>query len=152
MAGGGCCVILPFDKHSASATSSLFRNILCHPNLGSQFPLPIQASHHVSRLSPSLHPAVQSTGSSCPTLQGILTPPLPKHEAFGLLWRSQAAQVPTPPVLWQAGTRRAQHLSPRSAAADGPSFYSETKSKPVPVTKQPTVTAKFKEEVFCGRD
>lgn len=60
--------------------------------------------------------------------------------------------MPTPPVLWQAGTRRAQHLSPRSAGADGPCFYSETKSKLVPVTKQPTVTAKFKEEVFCGRD
>lgn len=105
-----------------------------------------------SRLSPRLHPAVQARGSSCPTLQGILTPPLPKHKAFGLLWGSEAAQVPTPPVLWQAGTRRAQHLSPRSASADGPSFYSETKSKPVPVTKQPTVTAKLKEEVFCGRD
>lgn len=62
--------------------------------------------------------------------------------------------MPTPPVLWQAGTRRAEHLSPRSARADGPYFYSEmsTKPKPVPVTKQPTVTAKFKEEVFCGRD
>lgn len=117
-------------------------------------PCPTKLPITSSRQSPSLHPAVQSTDSSCPTLQGILPPPLPKHKAFGLLWRSEAAQVPTPPVLWQAGTRRAEHLSPRSARADGPYFYSEmsTKPKPVPVTKQPTVTAKFKEEVFCGRD
>lgn len=113
-------VSLPFDKHSASATSSLcslFRNILCHPDLGSQVP-PAQPSFP-SRLPGCLQPFIQLCNPQAaavpPSPAGHPDPSSSQTQSFWSTLEVRTSPGANTSCAVAAGTRRALHLSPRSA-------------------------------------